>query len=146
MGFTNSAVAEMLEDIIGGGITIELFTDAPSDDGTLGTKPSGASYKPVTLVSTGSNNTYLEATIGADKQYQNHTIIQFPIARGDNGWGTITHVGILKNNKLVFWDELLSPVAVSKDSIAVFDIGELMIGIDRDGGELAAANPVPPTD
>ena len=144
MGFTNQAVSAMLNTALGDdaddvGVMVALFTGdtVPSDTGVGGTEPSGASYKRV--------EAHLKLTNGEVKQYQNHDIIQFPIARGD-GWGWIKYVGIYKNGQLMFWDELEEEKEVEGNTIPVFDIGELIIGIDRPDDELAAPNPVPPTN
>lgn len=134
MGFTNSAALSMLLDKIGT-CKCALFQSAPNDSGTGGTEPGNASYKRVDVT--------LKQTTGAQKQIQNHDVIKFDIARGA-GWGTITHFGLYSGSSLLFWDALTEPVQIPANTIPVFDVGALIIGLDK--AELDDPNPVPPTD
>lgn len=134
MGFTNSAAMSMLTSQLGK-VEVALYKSPPSDSGSGGTEPSNTSYKRCEIE--------LKQTIGKEKQVQNHTVIKFDIARG-SGWGTITHFGLFKNGSLVFWDQLTESVNVPANTIPVFDIGALIIGLDKT--QLDAPNPVPPND
>lgn len=134
MGFTNAAALSMLTGKIGS-CQVALFQSPPDDNGTGGTEPGNASYSRVSAT--------LKQTTGSQKQVQNHEVIKFDIARGD-GWGTITHFGLYSGGSLVFWDALTEPVTIPANTIPVFDIGALIIGLDK--AALDDPNPVPPTD
>lgn len=136
MGFTNEGARSMLASAIGD-VKIALYTSPPSDSGAGGTEVNSATgYARAEAT--------LAQTIGASKQFQNHETIMFPIVRTPVD-APITHFALFRNETMMFWHELTTPVTIGSDTvpcIPVFDVGELIIGIDLDS--LKEANPAVP--
>ena len=135
-GFTSAEAASVLLNIFNGA-EIALLTGEPSDsaNGFTGKEVSGNGYARIKAV--------MAVTTGATKQIQNTEELHYPIAR-NNGWGTLTHWAAIKNGAMKFADTFktagaTTTVTVPGNSVCVWDIGELMIGLDKK--ELDPANP-----
>ena len=136
-GFTSAEAASILLNIFNGA-EIALLTGEPSDSATgfTGKEVSGNGYERVKAV--------MAVTTGSTKQIQNTEELHYPIAR-NNGWGTLTHWAAIKSGTMRFADTFktaagaTSTVPVPGNSVCVWDIGELMIGLDKK--TLDPANP-----
>jgi len=128
-GFTSSEAASILLNIFNGA-EIALLSGEPGDStsGHNGLEPSAADgYARVTAV--------MAVTTGSKKQIQNTEELHYPIAR-NNGWGTLTHWAAIKGGTMRFADTLKNgdaamTVNVPANSICVWDVGELVIGLDK---------------
>lgn len=140
-GFTTTKANEILTSLFSNAY-IALLSGEPTDSttGYSGLEPATANgYKRVKAV--------MAITTGSSKQIQNTAELHYPIAR-NSGWGILTHWAVCtaeSGGSMVFADNfktsagVATTVTVPADAVCVWDIGELIVGLDTT--TLDPANP-----
>lgn len=100
-------------------VYLALFTADPTETGSVVNEVSGTSYARVALTGKFSAST--------DGSSANTTAITFPAA-GAGGWGTITHVGLMKSGTATTADMMVYQALTNSVIIAESDVFEFLVG------------------
>lgn len=141
-GFTTSTAEAILKEHFSH-VYIALLSGEPADSATgySGLEPATANgYKRKEMA--------MAITTGSSRQIQNTEELHYPIAR-NGGWGDLTHYAVcnaLSGGSMIFADSFkeadgVTPkiITVPENSICAWDVGELIIGLDKKA--LDPANP-----
>lgn len=131
MGFTLAKITDILTSTVTEETYIALLKGAPKDNGSVddGIEASGNGYRRVVF---GPHNT------SENNYISNAQPIMFPEALSqenggsdDNGFGTITHIGLSDNPSggVFFFEKLESPISVPHSHIPIIRTGKFKMGL-----------------